>query len=75
MDGYLKTKGIDQKWTVEFPENTNISTEKQAEVSAAFLTKGVQKCETRDQVKQFIVYKTGEFWNESRTYIIKLEDK
>ena len=75
MDGYVKQKGIDQKWVVSFPENTNISEAKQAEIQAAFLTKGVQKCETRDQVKQFIVYKTGEFWNESRTYNIILEDK
>lgn len=70
----MTTKTETQKWVIEFPDNTTISPEHQATIKELEKNQ-IQKCETRDIVKQLILVKTGVYYSVSRNYRILLKDK
>lgn len=62
-------------WDIEFPANTSVSAEKQAEIRAMFLTDEIQLCPNRDVIKQHILFRTGIYFAVSHKYTILLKDK
>ena len=62
-------------WDIEFPPDTTISAEKQAEIRALFLTDEIQTCTHRDVIKQHILVRTGEYFAVVLKYKILLKDK
>ena len=62
-------------WDVEFPPDTSVSPEKQAEIRALFLTDEIQLCPNRDVIKQHILFRTGIYFAVTHKYKILLKDK
>lgn len=62
-------------WDVEFPDNTTISAEKQAEIRALFETDEFQTETSRDVLKQHILFKTGEYFAVTQKYKIILKER
>jgi len=62
-------------WEINFPPDTSISPEKQAEIRALFLTDEIQSCPNRDVIKQHILFRTGIYYAEVLKYKILLKDK